>query len=689
MPKGIKTIIDERPSAERITSDLACGRAGCKCMDSAQQGYGYTHCPHPDHDDNDPSLDVTERGGIVLLVCRAGCDNNDVIDALRGLNLWTGRSNGNGSKKQYTGPVAEDGDLWWYEHGHDVPVQEFDYTNEQGGVVIKTYKQSADGHKRFWREPKSYKGKVPLYNLRLLKQHPDANVYVVEGEKDADRLSALGLLATTCIGGAGKWKPEHTETLRGRKVAVLADNDAPGLKHAKVVANALSGVAVVVKLVELPDLPDKGDVSDWLDAGHTVDELKALVKAAPELSEGAAPQPSVVDKPPADGAALLNEVVTLIRRYIVLDTEQADAIALWTAHTYAIDAVDVTPYLAIMSALERCGKSRLLEVLKNVVRRPWKTSKVSTAVLVRKIDTMKPTLLLDEVDAMLKSGSEFAEALRGVLNSGYESDGVSSLCVKQGSNVVFVDLVTFCPKALAGIGDLPTTVTDRSIRIQMKRKRPGDEVERLRRRRARDETEQLRTGLEQWATVHEAELRDAEPQLLDELDDRATDAWEPLFAIADLAGGDWSQRARTAALRLSTGDVRENDSLGVRLLSDVRDVFTSKDVDKLLSADLVRALLDIEEAPWSDIRGKPLVPNKLAWRLKPFAVRSRLIRVRDRVGHGYRREDLEDAWTRYLPPLSGVTSVTNVTPNECDVTPVTAVTPGEGGESPVFGEDDF
>src|SRR3990172_10920815 len=120
MPKGIKTIIDERPSAERITSDLACGRAGCKCMDSAQQGYGYTHCPHPDHDDNDPSLDVTERGGIVLLVCRAGCDKNDVIDALRGLNLWTGRSNGNGSKKQYTGPVAEDGDLWWYEHGHDV-----------------------------------------------------------------------------------------------------------------------------------------------------------------------------------------------------------------------------------------------------------------------------------------------------------------------------------------------------------------------------------------------------------------------------------------------------------------------------------------------------------------------------------------------------------------------------------------
>jgi hypothetical protein len=120
-----------------------------------------------------------------------------------------------------------------------------------------------------------------LYRLPDLLANPDAAVYVPEGEKDVDRLFSGGLVATTNSGGAGKWRKEHAEALRGRDVVILPDNDEPGRKHAEQVARSLRRVARSVKVVELPGLPEKGDVSDWLEAGHTVAELQALAEAAP------------------------------------------------------------------------------------------------------------------------------------------------------------------------------------------------------------------------------------------------------------------------------------------------------------------------------------------------------------------------------------------------------------------------
>ena len=91
------------------------------------------------------------------------------------------------------------------------------------------------------------------------------------------RLADLGLTATTNVGGAGKWRTEYSDSLRGKDVVILPDNDEPGRKHASQIARSLSGKARSVKVVELPDLPKKGDVSDWLDGGGSQERLLNIV----------------------------------------------------------------------------------------------------------------------------------------------------------------------------------------------------------------------------------------------------------------------------------------------------------------------------------------------------------------------------------------------------------------------------
>jgi putative DNA primase/helicase len=156
-------------------------------------------------------------------------------------------------------------------------VATYDYRDEEGGLLYQVvrYEPGFDG------EPKTFRQRRPdgkggwvnglrdvrrvLYRLpELLAAPRDRLVFVVEGEKDADRLHAEGLLATTNAMGAGKWRPEYAEALHARHVVILPDNDEPGRAHAQAVARSLADAAASLKVVELPGLPPKGDVSDWL-----------------------------------------------------------------------------------------------------------------------------------------------------------------------------------------------------------------------------------------------------------------------------------------------------------------------------------------------------------------------------------------------------------------------------------------
>ena len=143
------------------------------------------------------------------------------------------------------------------------------------------------------------------------------------------------------------------------------------------------------------------------------------------------------------------------------------------------------------------------------------------------------------------------------------------------------------------------------------------------------------------------------------LDDRAEESWEPLLAIADLAGGDWPDRARRAAIELSGSGKEDDEAIGVWLLRDIRQVFEESGVDKLPSSELAAALCEIETSPWGDIRGKALDARGLARRLKRFKIRPRTIRLDDdTTAKGYPLEVFEDAFHRYLGDFNRHTDTT-------------------------------
>lgn len=163
----------------------------------------------------------------------------------------------------------------------------YDYTDEHGTLLYqvvrfdpKDFRQRRPDGNGGWVWDLNG-GRCVLYRLRDIALAE--RVYIVEGEKDADRLWSLGIPATTCPQGAGKWRPEYNDLFRNKQVVILPDNDTPGEHHAQQVARALLPVATAVKIVRLPDLPPKGDVSDWLDAGHTKEAFATSVKATPIL----------------------------------------------------------------------------------------------------------------------------------------------------------------------------------------------------------------------------------------------------------------------------------------------------------------------------------------------------------------------------------------------------------------------
>jgi hypothetical protein len=231
----------------------------------------------PFHDDHGPSFGFStttgcwqcfaediKGGPFDYLMRRSGREFKEVLVEM-GDSLGLPRPSANGDG---TGQVA------------------YDYRDEGGAILHQVLRGPG---KKFWqRKPNGSGGwvnnvkdvRLVPYRLPELLARPTETVFIVEGEKDADRLHAAGLLATTNSGGAGKWRESHSESLRGRDVVVIPDNDAPGRAHALQVANALTGIAASIKIVALPDVPDKGDISDWLGAGHGVTELQDLVERA-------------------------------------------------------------------------------------------------------------------------------------------------------------------------------------------------------------------------------------------------------------------------------------------------------------------------------------------------------------------------------------------------------------------------
>jgi putative DNA primase/helicase len=350
---------------------------------------------------------------------------------------------------------------------------------------------------------------------------------------------------------------------------------------------------------------------------------------------------------PVDGGALLAELHDHLKCYVVLPNKHGEvAVPLWMLHTWIFDCFDITPYLAITSPTRRCGKTLLMTILYWLCCRAKKNDSMSKAAIYRSVETERPTLVLDEVSWVL----DLKDERQGILCGGFERLGHVEICEGEGADITTKRYSTYCPKAFGLIGKLTPTLMDRSIEIAMQRKL-REKVERLR-RRDNERHAELRRKCLRWANDNRAKLATITPKLPEGLNDRAIDAWEPLFAIAECVGGDWSKLAIEAARALSGGE-SVIEERGVDLLHDIKAVFDTRDRQAITTKTLIAALIADEERPWATYAGgRAITDRQIVKLLKPFEILSETVHpyetgeVKDLKG--YKRERLEDAFSRYL-----------------------------------------
>ena len=409
---------------------------------------------------------------------------------------------------------------------------------------------------------------------------------------------------------------------------------------------------------------------------HTGTPLAALAETAPArpLDWLGQPSPGPVARA---GHEVLDDVAAFVARFSVFPSEHcAPTLALWYAHTHAVEQFYVTPRLVLDSAEPGSGKTRVLEVAQHLVRAPEMTISATPAALFRLVSLGPITILFDEVDAIFnpKNGGN-NEDLRGLLNAGYKRSATIARCVGDAKNMKVERFPVYAPAALAGIaGAMPATITTRAITIHMRRRRTDEPVEPFRERHIARQAHPLREQLSTWIDSIGTRLGDAQPAMPKGVTDRPAEIWEPLLAIADTAGGHWPHTARAACRHFVLDTGPQLTSLGVRLLADLRGVFTGAGTERLRTTDILTALCDLEEAPWGDLNGKPLDARRLAKELSRYGVRPHDLRMTGgEVVKGYRTaapEGLADAWERYLPPpTTAATSATAATPQ---VNPVAA-----------------
>jgi len=392
------------------------------------------------------------------------------------------------------------------------------------------------------------------------------------------------------------------------------------------------------------------------------EQLERTLKAVGEL-------PTPLDK-------LLDEVEEFLVRFVAYPSEAAKvAHALWILHTHCMDEWESTPRIAFLSPEPASGKTRALEITETLVPRPVEAISATPAYLFRKVSDPDgiPTILYDEIDTVFGPRAKDNEEIRGILNAGHRRGAMAGRCVTHGKTITTEELPAYCAVAMAGLGNLPDTILTRSVVIRMRRRSPNERIEPYRRRLHSPEGYALRDRLAVWAEQFGLENY---PEMPDGVEDRAADVWEPLIAIADSAGERWAKRARVAAVALVALSMESTPSLGVRLLSDLRTLF--KGDTKLSTETILQKLCDIDEAPWGDLRGKPLDPRRLANYLRPYGVKSKTIQEGESRPKGYTAEDLFDAWDRYLPPATekSATSATSET-SETDPSYVGASLPSQ------------
>lgn len=407
-------------------------------------------------------------------------------------------------------------------------------------------------------------------------------------------------------------------------------------------------------------------------------------------------EPSTVSRLSADvtevtGSDVLDAVADWYSDFVAYPHEDAlTAHVLWTAHCWLVKVLENTPRIAFLSPEPGSGKTRALEVTEPLLPMAVITVNATPSYVFRRIavddaDQYIPTLLFDEVDTIFAAHtSANNEELRGLINSGYRRGATAGRTVIHGKELTPEDWPSFAAIAMAGLNQLPDTLMTRSIVINMRRRRPDEKVKPYRRRLYAERAELLKKQLGAWTDAIRAKIENPEqyPALPDNVQDRDADVWEGLVMIADQAGGQWPQLARQAAERMVADQHNKPETLGIKLLSDIRKVFGAN--PSMGTMDLLGLLHGIETAPWNSIKGEPIDSRFLARTLDKYGIpTNKTIRIGKATVKGYHRKDFYDAWSRYLPSVPAQIGNNGNTGHKLDaetahVTDVTEVTDSHG-----------
>jgi putative DNA primase/helicase len=560
-----------------------------------------------------------------------------------------------------------------------------------------------------WAPGKPDGAKIPFRLPELINSQISIPVYLCEGEKDALALASVGLIATAVSEGASaEWDPALTEHFAGRIVIILPDADVAGRTFAQNAAKALHGTADEIRIFELyPDGEDGEDVSDYLAqrdptgaqlmlskirkqtsewsladvkteedvvaeeldgldgiekarrkkalAGELGITIKELDKALAERDITSQPAHWAVESwtEPVLTGPLLDLLSEVYASRVVMPPHAAEAMALWCLHAWAHEASSATGFLQFVSPVPECGKSKGQEALLWTTPRGVMASNISPSSFFRYVDRDRPTLIIDEAETYVKR-----EDTRGILDGGITRAGAFTIRTIGDSHEPKL-FSTYGPKVLGGLGKLAPTIMSRCITIHMKRKKKSEQVIKL---RGRDTVafKAIRSQCCRWRDDNVAKLMDAQPVLPPGLTDRGEDIWEPMFAIAELAGPAWVAKAHAAALAFNGSHDVEDDSLGIQLLAAVRDLIeTTKEtssVDSIFSETIAAHLHKDPTGPWLAYgkAQKEISPAQIATLLRPFEIKPSQVRIGATSKKGYEFAAFTSAFDAYLrsPPAS-------------------------------------
>lgn len=344
----------------------------------------------------------------------------------------------------------------------------------------------------------------------------------------------------------------------------------------------------------------------------------------------------------------LHQIDAFIKKHLVCSMHHRTVLALWVVHTYCYDRFPVTPYLEISSPESQSGKSLCLCLLKELCHKPWMPGGVTAACLTTRLANTQSTLLLDDWHTVLRSSGN--QPLLALLKAGARSDSYYPEFPKEKD----WDGLVFCPKAFAGPSRLPAALTPLCIPIVLRRKKPREKAEPFWHNFLTINVWELRKAISTWVDENPSLIRDLAFQNLANLKLRSLSGQRfnslvPLFTIAGAAGKRWANKALLALYRIFSAEQAHTSSVGLQLLSDIREFFKSQnDPPKIHTAPLLEYLNGLQERPW-----KNLTPNALHILLRDFPIhRSGSQRIGDQNLKGFTFQHFVQSWESYLPHLS-------------------------------------